>query len=173
MSSYGVLVNNEFNPINEKIYELMNVYFNDPVMTKVDDKFNGKSVFISQLKSLLVKDKRYLIVHVANTHLQIGDRCNLSDLEWTILQTKETDQILANNCKTFSYNIRDNYKMVELNFPINIDERKDGYSTYKTKMFDNLNFILLKKKDAFENHPETGSLLTFLETFNSIIEVVK
>ena len=169
MINNGKLLNNDLFKNSFKL--LIVKYFNNPTLIKINNNFNNMSVYICKLKSMLVNEKRYLIVNVENDSYPLYTKRSLNELDWKTLQTKQTNKQIVNDnieIPNFSYNVRDNQKNIDYHSLINIVEHKDNYSIYSSEKYNFCNFILLNNDNNI--YPDKGYLFIFLETYNSIIE---
>ena len=168
MSKYGSIIDLDFNPQHIEFKKMMVNYFKDPIMTKVKDNFNNKAVYMVMIKSMLVKDKRYVIVNTPINIDPVGSEKKLSELDFNIIQTKELDGMSAIPVKQHSYSVRDNTKVDEFNTYIEVQERSNKFTKYKCDLYD-IEISLLHKDDTVYQFPDFATILTALEKYSTLI----
>ena len=61
MSEYGQIINPEYKPEKNSVYNSFSEYFGDPLLTKIKD-VEQYSVYMTKIQSMLGTTYRYLIV---------------------------------------------------------------------------------------------------------------
>lgn len=168
MSKYGTIIDLDFNPQHIEFKKMMVNYFNNPPMTKVREDFNNKSVYMVMIKSMLVKDKRYVIVNTPINNEPVGSVRRLNDLDFNIIQTKELDGISTVPVKQHTYSVRDNSKVNEFNTQIKVEERTSKYTKYDCELY-NVKISMIHKDDTVYQFPNIATILTALEKYTTII----
>lgn len=168
MSKYGSIIDLDFNPQHIEFKKMMVNYFKDPVMTKVKDNFNNKAVYMVLIKSMLVKDKRYVIVNTPVNVDPIGSEKKLSQLDFNIIQTKELDGLSNVPVKQHTYSLRDNTKVDEFNTFIEVTNRSKKFTEYKCDLYD-IKVSMIHKDDTVYQFPDIATILTALEKYSTII----
>lgn len=168
MSKYGTIIDLDFNPNHIEFKKIMVNYFNNPIMTKVRDNFNNKSVYMVYFKTLLAKDKRYLIVNTEVNTDEIGSKKKLSELDFSILQTKELDGIMEVPINQHTYSIRDNSKMDEYQNIISVTNRNKKFTEYKCPIYD-IKITMIHKDNSLYEYPDSATLLSAIEKYSTLI----
>jgi len=159
MSKYGQIINDVSEDI--LLYKCFVEYFNNPMMTKIDSK-EGKSIYGVKVKGNNI-DNKFIIVFVNEDNLNMGKKKNLSDLYWDSFQTRTLTT--AYDVETHSYEVR---KYKELLNPIHRREINDKNCSYTCEGLP-LRIVLLNYKNQYHNYKERGTLLSAIETYNTII----
>jgi hypothetical protein len=163
MKKYGTIIDS--NPL----FKLLIVrYFNNPLMTKVNQDFNGKSVYMVEISCMLAKDKRYLIANTLLDDRPIGDKRQLSELEFDILQLKEMYGSPPARLEKHYYSIRENSREEENNTPIFVKKREQKYTEYECPDYGIEITMLHKNNDLYE-FPDMATLLSAIEQYNTLI----
>ena len=163
MSIYGEKLD-DFNPNRLEVYNLFNTYFENPIMTKIQDteKF---STYANKLYCLLSKECRYLIVIMYRTIDPIGTQTNLTDIEWVSFQTRT----LTNSYKCNNHSFTTDPSHI---FASSIIERQDISKEATTYSCLNLplNVTLLHTKNkTVDSYQPKGSLMLALETYETVV----
>jgi len=168
MSKYGTIIDFEFNPMKIEFKNIVIHYFNNPTMTKIKQDFNNKSVYMVNFKTMLAKDKRYLIVNTPVNNDPIGSEKKLSNMEFDIIQMKELDGYIDIPIKQHSYSLRDNSNKPEFNCVINMKNRTEKFTEYECPDYDVKITMIHKEKYLYE-YPDTATLLSAIEKFSTLI----
>jgi hypothetical protein len=163
MASYGQLLD-AYHPQNEQMFKDFNEYFNRPAMIKIKDvdKF---SVYMSKTYCLLSSLCRYLVVFINKDQMPIGTQEILENLSWLSFQTRT---LPANHdLPPHSYTPRN---LHPLNVPIVRTSMTDEVSTYSCESLP-LTITLLNVKSGSSAYQEKGTLISALETYQTIISV--
>jgi hypothetical protein len=167
--NYGTKID-YYNSEQEDIYTIISNYFNDPVLTKVDNDTHY-STYVSQSKNALMSIyKRYIVVIVLKDNKQLGTNINLSELRWKSFQTRT----FINN-----YNIKvSEFEHTPSNNPhheIVLKDRNERYCMYSC--LDLPIYITLLLEDWEDNqscnrYQNKGTLTQALETWKTVISFV-
>lgn len=168
MSKYGQVIDLGFNPMHTEFKKILIDYFRDPIMTKVSDDFNHNSIYMVQIKTMLFKDKRYLIATVPKNPLPIGDTKKLSKLDFKVLQTKELDGTINTPLQTHSYSLRENNKTEIYQAPIEVIDRNKKYTEYTCPNY-NVKITMLHKDDLLYEYPDQATLFSAIEKYSTLI----
>jgi hypothetical protein len=166
---YGQLFDPDYNPDNEPIYELFVKYFDNPVMTKIKD-VNQFSMYVCEIKCGLSTQKRYLIVLIHKDERNIGSIESLKFLQWQSIQTR-----------TLSYSYNDSltphyyrpHNMPGLTDKIILNKRDSGSTLYDCEKYPLKITLLHTQKDSMYEYTNSGSIVTALETYHTIISFSK
>ena len=168
MSEYGTIVNFEDNPMKDEFKKMMINYFEDPIMTKTNHNFQNRSIYMVNIKSLLLSEKRYLIINTSIDDNEIGYKCRLSDLDFQIIQTKEIHGFKDVHLDKHEYSIRDNSKQQHYNSEIHVVNRNEKFTKYKSDLFE-IDIILLHKLNIKYEYPDYATILTAIEKYSTIL----
>lgn len=150
------------------IYQLFDVYFDSPTMTKTRNNVEqDESVYMARLNIQLANQYRYIIATTKMDAHFIGDEIPLAQLKWHNLQTRA---LPANhNIRRHSY---DPKKQYPFNAEINRVYHDDHESRYACSIIPNIEFILLTTKDMMYDYPATGKFNSALETYNTVVRLI-
>lgn len=159
MSKYGQLINDVEEDI--LLYKCFTEYFNNPVMTKIDSK-EGKSIYSVRIKGNNI-DNKFIIVFINEDNLNIGKIKKLSELYWDSLQTRTLNTTY--NVANHTYEVR---KYKDLLHSIHKTDTHEKSCTYICEGLP-LKVVLLNYKNQYHTYKEKGTLLSAIETYNTII----
>jgi len=179
--SVGTMVNNilpiQQESYNYDIYNIISKYFNNIVMTKINN-VNNLTVYRCDLSCLLCSEFHYLIAICPIDLNQINSTIKLKDLKWISFQTRTS---YSEEFKSQQYtSIIDPMLSSQINM---IKELKDR-TVYICEKIPYIKIELLHKpkkmvtlyEQTFNNnqtqgYAQTGTLKTALDTFNCIINI--
>ena len=164
--NYGELIDIDFKPERDNLYQYFTEYFNNPILTKIKNKENY-SVYMSRLDYSLSREYKYLIVTINKDYNDIGFETKMINIKWISLQTRTLFE-KNNNVSKFVY-IPKRYK--PLLETVTLVEKNDKCYTYKC---DNLPFIitLLPDLKGDLNYNSSGNIINCLEQFQTIINFI-
>ena len=167
MSKYGKVIDLGFNPIHLEFKKNIANYFNNPLMTKIKDDFNGCSVYAVEVKTMLFKDKRYLIINCPLDREELGKKIRLSEMDIKVLQTKEMSGIgnPVNRCK---YDVRENSRLSEFQQRIEMTNRTKEYTEYNCNSYG-IKVTLIHQDKYLYEFPDVATLFTAIEKYSTII----
>ena len=161
MAGYGEILE-PFEPDLDVMYKAFTVFFNNPLMIKIKD-VDRFSMYMIKNYCLLSKECRYIVCLIPKDNNEIGNKQNLSELRWISFQTRTLDS--DHDLPPHSYNpIRGGPLDAEI---IRIKSDKKS-STYKCNNFP-FTVTLLHTKNSSNEYVEKGTVVTALETFQTII----
>ena len=156
-------MNTFFSPEKEYIYDIFSDYYDNPLLYKIKNE-NGFSLFGIQLPSLLLNEKRFLIV---TTNGNFDNQRRLRNIPWLTLQVRTlTNNNQYNNLPTFKYKVK---RKSEFNEPLSVVHRTKEITNYKTEKLP-INVSLLHSKGLEYEYPNDGTLISALETFHIIVK---
>jgi hypothetical protein len=161
MAGYGEILE-PFEPDLDLMYKAFVKYFNNPVMIKIKnvDKY---SMYMIKNYCLLSKECRYMVALIPKDDFSMGQKQSLEHLRWVSFQTRtlESDHDLPPH----SYNaVRGGPLDAEI-VRIKCDEKA---STYRCVKFP-FTVTLLHTKNNINEYTEKGTVVTALETFQTIV----
>jgi hypothetical protein len=160
---FGQVINPEYDPSKNHVYDAFVMYFKDPTLTKIKN-VNNYTVYMTKIYSMLGNTYRYLILFVDRDVNNTGTEKSMNELEWVSLQTRTLED--QHDLKPHSYQVR---RLPELSNKINIKTRSETESVYDVDGY-NLTLTLLhtRKNNTYQYQP-TGTVISALETFQTII----
>jgi hypothetical protein len=163
MSEYGQIINPEYDPSKNHIYESFTEYFNNPVLTKIKN-VNGYSVYMVKIHAMLGNAFRYLILFVARDVNITGHSKKMEELEWISLQTRTLED--HHDIKSHTYKPT---RITSLSQQINVQTRSETQTTYHTIEYPLVITLLHTRKNNSHQYQPTGTIVSALETFQTII----
>lgn len=152
------------NPSHRKIRNVINTYYDSPIMQKMKNDMD-KSVYMCRLQSMLLHDHRYLIAVCPIDDSPIGVRTRINDLSWECLQARILENEDYMTIYQHSYETkRDSIFLMEMKRTFQSEE----YSIYESSNHQIEITLLNTVQDKYE-YPDKGTLLSCLETFQTII----
>lgn len=168
MIEYGEYLN-EYSPTEEYYTNLLNSYFDNPVMTKVQN-VNGMSIYSCKVHSMLSVDKRFILCNTKLDNFPIGYKTSLKDISWECLQTRAKNIPNYDTGIPHRYNIK---KTEEYRIPLYIEKRESSSCTYRTNKDTTLCITLLTEGKTPYIYGAEGNLVSALETFATLITFKK
>jgi hypothetical protein len=161
MANYGEILE-PFEPNLDLMYRAFINFFNNPNMIKIKDvdKF---SMYMIKNYCLLSKECRYIVTLIPKDVNPIGNKKKLSELRWVSFQTRTLDA--EHDLPPHSYNPT---RGGELDVDIIRVKSDKKSSTYKCNKFP-FTVTLLHTKNIENEYVEKGTVVTALETFQTII----
>jgi len=160
---FGQVINPQYDPSKNGIYEAFTEYFGNPVLTKIKNVDNY-TLYMTRIHSMLGNCFRYLILFVERDVNMFKTTKNMVELEWISLQTRTLED--QHDLKPYTYNARN---MPPLTQKINIKTQNEKQSTYNAESFPLVITLLhTRKNNSFQYQP-SGTIVSALETFQTII----
>lgn len=165
----GYVIDDSIDPNKEMVYKAIIGYYGDPVFCKIRDAFSGEtktqSIYMCKIASFIGKDYRYLVVTVNPDNNEAGTLVPLSNLRWVSFQTR-TLQEAYNHLKPHSYEIdREIYGRIV----IVLNKRNLSHTEYVCKDIPVIVTLLHTKPDNLYEYPQSGNLMSALETYRTIL----
>ena len=160
---FGQVINPQYDPSKNHIYEAFTDYFNNPVLTKIKnvDKY---TVYMARIHAMLGNAYRYLVIFVERDVNMFGTTKKMDELTWISLQTRTLED--QHNLKPHTYQAA---QKPPLNQKINIQDRNEKQSTYHSTDFHLVITLLHTRKNNSYQYQPTGTIVSALETFQTII----
>jgi len=163
ISTLGEIID-DYEPHREGIYKMFTDYFRNPTMTKVKDE-GEYSMYISKLYCLLNRECRYIITFVNKNSASPGTLEELKTMNWEALQTRTmTDQ--------FKDVMVHGYQPVAegpLLSKIHRIEITNEVSTYECEDLPIVVTLLHTAKNTPETYQNTGTVISALETYQTVV----
>jgi hypothetical protein len=163
MAEFGEVINPQYDPSKNHVYEAFCEYYQNPVLTKIKN-VNDFTVYMAKIHSLLGNAYRYLILFVHRDVNITGTEKRMNELDWVSLQTRTLED--HHDLRSHSYQVR---MIPDLGQKINIETRDEQKSTYKAEKFPLIVTLLHTRKNNSYQYQPTGTIVSALETFQTII----
>ena len=163
---YGQLLDTNYNPNNELIYKAFDDYFNHPMMTKIKN-IKNHSMYMTKIHTLLTNEYRYIITFIPEDNNSIGVTEALKNIYWTNIQTRTLTE--NHTLKSHTYIPKNSHP---LNALVEIKKRTQTHSEYICEKLG-LNITMLHKRGDLHEYSNTGTVITSLETYNTVISFDK
>lgn len=163
---YGQILDTNYNPDHETTYKAFVDYFGNPLMTKIKN-VQDYSMYLAKIHCLLSNQFRYLITFISKDNNSRGVTESLSNLYWESIQTRTMED--NHKLKSHTYAPRN---MKPLTAKIDILTRDKEKSTYKCEELS-LEVTLLHKRGDVHEYNNRGTVVSALETYNTIITFKK
>ena len=160
---FGQVINPQYDPSKNHVYKAFYEYYNNPELTKIKN-VNTFTMYMTKIHAMLGNAFRYLIVFVPRDVNSFGTTKHMSDLDWVSLQTRTLED--HHKLPSHSYQVR---KTPELSQKITIDTQNEQQSTYNAEKFPlTITLLHTRKNNSYQYQP-TGTIVSALETFQTII----
>lgn len=160
---FAEMINPSYDPTKNHIYEAFTDYFNNPTMVKIKNVENF-SMYMVKIHAMLGNAYRYLIVFIPGDFESIGTKKSLQNCEWVSLQTRTLEDQHRIQPHNYQKGLRP-----PLNQQIKIHDRSMERSLYKAESFPLDITILHTRKNHLHQYHPTGTIISALETFQTII----
>ena len=163
MSEYGQIINPQYDPEKNNVYDAFSNYYNNPSLTKIKNVENY-SMYICKIHALLGNAFRYLIVFIDQDTEAIGNKKFLKECEWVSLQTRTFED--NHKVSVHKYKVKN---IFPFNQKINVKSRSENESTYESEIFSLTITLLHTRKDSMYQYQPVGTIISALETFQTVI----
>ena len=163
MSEYGQIINPQYDPSKNIIYESFCDYFGNPILTKIKD-VESFSVYMSRIYTMIGNSYRYLILFIKKDINRVGFTQSMKTAEWISLQTRTLEDI--HDLKPHKYQAK---ITGELSQKVNIKSRDEKQSVYESEKFKLFITLLHTRKNFTYQYQNTGTIISCLETYQTII----
>lgn len=162
MNKYGTIFEPNFNLNKDKFQTLIVEYYQNPKLQKVKDT-KTQSVYIAMVDNQLIAKKQFIVVTCGKDKYPSGKISYLMHLKWNSFQTRYLENTSA---IPMSYTVPSASKF---DIKLQLVERQDEISRYKTLGNFSVYISLLHDNKNLYEYPNTGTLISALETFKTII----
>ena len=163
MAQYGKIIDMDYIPERDNIYQMFIDYFNNPVMTKIKNE-NDFSMYMTKAYCLTALTCRYIIVFVNIDSEQIGVEKNLEYLRWISFQTRTLDNKI--NIVSHGYTKELKGPLLSKIKRINITPEASTYVCDELSLIVTLLHTKQKTQDAYQDN---GNIILALESWETII----
>ena len=147
----------------QEFYNLITTYFNNPVMTKINEFENISYYYVKKRTQTITSGNYYIIVGIEGEISQINTRKYLQNLRWCTLLTRVINDNYTVNFTSYGSND------VLNNIYLNQMERRDTHTIY---VYSPLNIrVSVFHKDASKRFPPQTTFNLALEEFNTIVKI--
>lgn len=164
-----------YDPRKQYIKESLANYFQDPVLYKIPSKNPeiGMDMYAIRIESFLLKERRFLIVLVArDPTVPYGHPTRLSGLEWTVLQTRhlsEEDDAL-DRLPAVQYEVR---RTLFDGYVLRAEDSTEDITSYRVEPSLPLRVHLLHRKKGRFEYADAGTILSAIETYQTLLCIVQ
>lgn len=152
-------------PEHDQIYEIVISHLGNPMLEKIRDH-DSYGLYMVEIQSMLLNEKRYLIAIVHHDARPIGSKDYLSNLKWKSLQTRTLDNAQSLTLPPYTYLVQ---RGMSANVPLQLQSRTKTISIYHAQKYP-IEISLLHTKNTEYEYPNEGNLASALETFQTIIQ---
>jgi hypothetical protein len=163
MSEFGQVINPGYDPSKNDVFHTFSEYFGNPMLTKIKN-IKEFSVYMVKIHSMLGNAYRYLILFVSLDVNVVGHTKAMIEFEWISLQTRTLEDV--HNIKSHKYNVR---RMSELTQKIKIQYQNETESVYNSVTYPLVITLLHTRKNNSYQYQQTGTIVSALETYQTII----
>ena len=166
MSQYGEMIDSGVDLDKINTYDLFVKYFENPLLRLIKpiqaDMF---VVYGCKIKSLLVKDIRYILVTIPAPKLPspFPSQLPLEGIEWKCLETRLISDDL--NVPTHKYTQKN------VNSVVNVVSKDDTKFVYSCQDFPSISITLFSTKNQTRQYNDKGTISLALETYQCAINL--
>ena len=162
MEKYGTVFDKNFNLKRDQFRNLIVEYYQNPTLQKLKNT-KTDSIYIARVDNNLLAEKQYIVATCNRDNLPIGMMVSLANIRWNSFQTRYLKDI---NAISFTFTIPKDEKF---NLQLQLVERQEEISKYRVQNNKLVSISLLHNNKNLYEYPNTGTLITALETFKTII----
>ena len=163
MTEYGHIINPNFDPSKNIVYEAFCDYFNNPIVTKIKN-VEQFTVYMVKIFSMIGNAYRYLVLFVNRDYNNIGFKQPMKNVEWISLQTRTLEDF--HDIPVHKYRAVTN--IPELKQSLHIKTRDEKQSIYECENFPLVVTLLHTRKNYIMQYPNNGNIASALETYQTI-----
>ena len=159
------------NPVHRQFYHLLSEYYDNPILQKLKNN-DGYSVYICKIYSLLLNESRYLIAITDIDNNPTNKYISLKDLNWISFQARVLNSQEYDNMEIIkhSYTVK---KTLSYHFSVSKMSQNKEMSIYHLSNQEYpIEITLLHTKNNEFEYPSHGTLVSCLETFQTIISFI-
>lgn len=155
-------------PSRDVFYNLINEYYDSPIMTKIKDIDDEYSMYAEQLSCLLLNEERYIIAVCPIDTNPVQSRMKLLQLRWISFQARSLhDELPVSGSHQYEIKRTDKF-----NLSLTLSERTPKFTKYNIKGNTSMNVTLLHTRGLEYEYPNEGNLISALETFQTVLQFV-
>lgn len=155
-----------YHPLKYSFYALLSEYFDNPMLEKTQN--DGEySVYVCKIHTLLLNESRYIVAITHNDHMALGTIKPLSEIKWISFQSRILESDSYFNVTRHSYQIKNDSK-----FHFSVQQKSSSKEQSVYMLTNNeypLQITLLHTKGLLFEYPSTGSLISCIETYQTIL----
>jgi len=160
---FAEVINASYDPKKNEVFKAFVEYFNNPLMVKIKNVSNF-SMYCVKIYAMLGNAYRYLIVLTDRDFEELGFKKHLNDIEWVSLQTRTLQEKHIVPTHSYPKNLKP-----PLNDKISVQSRTEDASTYKAEKLPLVITLLNTRKNNKHQYSPSGTIVSALETFQTII----
>lgn len=170
--AYQLIDSTPFN--REVLYELLDTYFDSPVMQKMRND-SGVSVYMTRINSLLASpEQRFIIVVAPLDNVENGTKVPLCEIKWLSLQTRMlpiADPVL-HAVKRHSYQPKQSKKFAIL---MNLKARYPDRTEYWLKGFEEVCVVAMKhtSPDVMYEFRDQSNCAGAIEMYRTVFMILQ
>ena len=161
MAYYGQLIS-DLGQDKNTIYTLFTNYYKNPTVKKIKNS-STHSIYMAKIHCLLATVNRFIILMTSLNDEPYNTSKSMADIQWEVFQARELKDI---------YRVSVHYYIPERGTEMD-DKISRTYENYEIVSYKSeklpLKITLLKVPNMPKNYNANGTLLSALETFNTIV----
>lgn len=166
MANYGQLIDNDYDPSLDFMYQAFANYFNNPILTKIKN-VETYSMYMTKTYCLLNKECRYIVVFAPADNMPEGVRQKLNNIRWVSIQTRTLED--KHELEPHGYIAKAEGPLMALITRTKITQEASTYSCEKFPII----VTLLNSKSVSSAYQDRGTIIAALETWETIITLQK
>jgi len=155
------------NPEISYFYEMMDDYFDSPILYKMEE-IDDTSIYVIQIKSMLLNEKRYIILFCRKDNFAIGSGRPMKEIGWYCLQCRTLEKESYETVPKHFFVIK---REPRFSLELKLHNRNEKISIYECPKIPFLEISMLHTKNMLYEYPEEGNLLSALETYQTILHI--
>ena len=166
MEKYGKIFEQTFNLSKDKVYYLINEYYDNPNLKKIKDT-KDESIYMACNQTQLLTNNQFIICTCTIDSYPIGSVRPLNALKWIAFQTRMLDENKSDHIK-FTYMVKTAEKFKST---LSLLDRTQFITRYLCKKYNFVVSLLHENAHKYE-YPENGVLNQALESYKTIITFI-
>ena len=163
MTEYGHVINPNYDPSKNKVYETFCDYFNNPTITKIKN-VEYFSVYMAKIFSMIGNSYRYLVLFVDRDYNNEGFKQSMKNCEWISLQTRTLTEKM--NVEVHGYAAMSEGQLTATIIRTGITKEASTYKCNELPL--TITLLHTEKKDSNVYQPK-GTVIAAIETYETII----
>lgn len=153
-------------PERQKVYELVISHVGNPLMKKTRVE-NNYSIYMVEVASMLLNEKRFFIALVLNDQRPLGTTDYLSNIKWASFQSRSLQEAYPLDIPVHNYVVS---RGMASSIVIMVSSRDRSVTNYTADKISGLVVSLLHTKNQEYEYPNEGNIASALETFQTILQ---
>jgi hypothetical protein len=160
----GQVINPQYDPTKNHVYEAFCEYYNNPILTKIKNISDVYSMYMIKIHAMLGNAFRYLLVIVDIDDNPLKFKKPMKECDWISLQSRTLED--HHDIPSHVYQSR---KTPSLSQKIHIKTQDEKQSVYESETYPLTVTLLHTRKNHKYQYQPTGTIVSALETFQTII----